>query len=109
MIPDKVKIGWRVYDIEQSEHRTGDNGCDLYGEINYEGQKIFIYDKLSEDNKSATLLHEILHGVFYISGHEEWRKNEELIDCITENLYQVIKDNPKLFKEESNEATDTTA
>ena len=99
MIPNKVKIGWREYTVEQSEHRSGDGGGDLYGEINYEGQKIYIYDKLTPDNKVVTLLHEIMHGIFYISGHEKWRKDEGLIDCISENLYQVIKDNPDLFKE----------
>lgn len=99
MIPDKVKIGWRSYEVVQGEHRSGDNGGDLYGEISYEENKIYIYDKQSEENKIVTLLHEILHGIFYLSGHDEWRKNEELIQCVSENLYQVIKDSPDLFKE----------
>ena len=99
-IPDKVKVGWREYIIEQKEHRTAEGGGDLYGDIHYEDCKIYIYDKQPEFNKPSTLLHEIIHGIFYISGHEEWRKNEELIDCITENLYQVIKDNPDMFKVE---------
>ena len=96
-IPDKVKIGWREYKINQGEHRSGRDGGDLYGEIQYEEQTIYLYDKQSEDNKKATLLHEIIHGIFFVSGHHEWRENEELIECLTENLYQVIKDNPSLF------------
>jgi hypothetical protein len=97
-IPDKVKIGWREYVISQGEHRSGSKGGDLYGEIEYEEQTIYLYDKQGEENKSATLLHEIIHGIFYISGHDKWRENEELINTIAENLYQVIKDNPDIFK-----------
>ena len=40
----------------------------------------------------------LLHSVIVISGHKEWRENEDLMDAIAENLYQVIKDNPDLFK-----------
>lgn len=40
-IPEKVKINWRTYSIEQGEHRAGRNGGDLYGEIAYEDNKIF--------------------------------------------------------------------
>ena len=97
-IPDKVKIGWREYAIEQGEHRSGDKGGDLYGEIEYLKQTIYLYDKQSDDNKKVTMLHEIIRGIFYISGHEKWRENEELIDTIAENLYQIIKDNPDIFK-----------
>lgn len=98
-IPEKVKIGWRNYTIEQGEHKSGDFGGDLYGEIHYEQDKIWLYQGQSDENKIVTLLHEILHGIFYTSGNKEWRENEELITCVTENMYQVIKDNPGMFKE----------
>lgn len=98
MIPDKVKIGWRTYAIEQAEHRSAEGG-DLYGAINYDDAKIYIYDKQSEENKIVTLLHEIIHGIFYLSGQKEWRENEQLVECLSENLYQVFKENPNLLKE----------
>lgn len=98
MIPDKVKIGWREYNIIQDEHRTSDDGGDLYGQIEYEKNQIYLYDKQGEENKIVTLLHEIIHGIFYMSGQTEWRTNEDLINCLSENLYQVIKDNPELLK-----------
>jgi hypothetical protein len=97
-IPEKVKIGWREYMIEPGEHRTGDGGGDLYGEITYEENKIYVWDKLSHDNQCVTLLHEIIHGIFYLSGRKENRNDEPLIEAISENLYQVIKENPDMFK-----------
>lgn len=99
-IPDKVKIGWRTYDIEQGEHRSADCGGDLCGEIRYEQNKIYLYDKQDEENKKVTLLHEILHGIGYMIGDIEFRNNEGLITALSENLYQIMKDNPGIFKEE---------
>jgi Zn-dependent peptidase ImmA (M78 family) len=97
-IPDKVKIGWRDYEVKQSENKTAADGNELLGQIDYDYNKIYIWEKQPEEIKPCTLLHEILHGIFFISGHDEWRTNEELVECITENLYQVIKDNPEVFK-----------
>lgn len=97
-IPKTVKIGWRNYAIEQGEHRAGDKGGDLYGEILYEKRKIFLYDKMDADEKSVTLLHEIAHGILYNMG-SVLRTDENFITAFSENLYQVIKDNPNLFKD----------
>ena len=102
-IPDKVKIGWRTYEVEQDEHRSADNGGDLYGEIKYEEGKIYLYDKQSEENKNVTLLHEIIHGIFFMTGHSDYRTNEDLITLLSENLYQVLKDNNLYFGDDSRE------
>lgn len=96
-IPEKVKIGWREYRIVQGEHRTADKGGDLYGEIKYEENEIYLYNRLSLDEKAVTLLHEIVHGVLYLSGRNKERNDEGLVTAISENLYQVIKENPELF------------
>lgn len=97
-IPETVKIGWRNYVITQGEHRAGNNGGDLYGEILYEERKIYLYGKADEDEKSVTLLHEIAHGILYNMG-SELRGNENFVTAFTENLYQVMKDNPNMFKD----------
>lgn len=99
-IPEQVKIGWRVYNIELDEHRGTEQGGDLYGQINYEQNKIYLYDKQDEDNMNVTLLHEILHGIGYLIGDVDFRQDEGLITALSENLYQVMKDNPKLFNEQ---------
>lgn len=95
-IPEKVKISWREYAVEQSEQRSGSNGGDLWGEISYEQNKIFLYEKLEETEKEITLLHEIIHGVLYFLG-SELKDNENFVTAFTEQFYQVIKDNPAIF------------
>jgi hypothetical protein len=99
-IVDQVKINWRKYKVEQGEHRTGESGRDLYGEIAYERQKIYLYDKLGDDEKAVTLLHEIVHGILYFMG-SDLASNEGFITGFSENLYQVIKENPDLWREKS--------
>ena len=94
-IPDKVKIGWRNYDIAQGEHRGSDDG-DIYGQIEYGKRQIFLYEKLDEDEKSVTLLHELVHGILFNMGNE-LRTNELFVTAFSENLYQLIKDNPDMF------------
>lgn len=101
-IPESVKLGWRNYRILQDEHRCSEEG-DLSGEIDYANSVIYIYDKLSEDEKCVTLLHEIIHGIFYLSGRKKQMNDEPLIECLSENLYQVIKDNPGMFGEDRND------
>lgn len=97
-IPEKIKINWRTYSIEQGEHRTGCNGGNLYGEIAYEDNKIFLYEKLSQDEKEVTLLHEIVHGLLYFMGKHDLKNDESFVTAFSENLYQVIRDNPEVFK-----------
>jgi Zn-dependent peptidase ImmA (M78 family) len=97
-IPDFLKLGWRKYKIELGEHRSGKElMSSLYGEIAYEDNKIYIYQQLDHDNQCVTLLHEIIHWIFYNSGQPQFRNNEELVTMLSENLYQVIKENPILF------------
>jgi Zn-dependent peptidase ImmA (M78 family) len=97
-IPAKVKIGWREYEVIQGEHRSGDGGGDLYGEIQYEQNTIFIWDKLDHDNKAVTLLHEIIHGLFYMCGRTDLRNDEGLVTAVSEALYQIMLDNPDMFR-----------
>ena len=97
-IPEKVKINWRTYSVEQGEHRAADNGGNLYGEIVYENNKIFLYEKLDQSEKEVTLLHEIIHGLLYFMGKDDLRNDEAFVTAFSENLYQVIRDNPEVFK-----------
>lgn len=96
-IPKKIKINWRVYDIEHGEHRAGSHGGDLYGSIMCEDNNIYIYEKLDNDNQWVALLHEIIHGIFYFAGQGDLFKNEDVINLLAENLYQVLRENKLCF------------
>lgn len=96
-IPEKVKIGWREYAVVEDKAITNSDGYELLGRIDYDENEIYLCNQAKPENKIVTLLHEILHGIFYMAGRKENCADEGLIDCLSENLYQVIKDNPKMF------------
>ena len=96
-IPETLKIGWRNYKIIQGEHRSGDGGGDLMGQISYYDREIYLYEKLEAEQKNVTLLHEVTHGILFNMG-SELRSDELFVTAFTENLYQVMLDNPEMFK-----------
>jgi Zn-dependent peptidase ImmA (M78 family) len=101
-IPDKVKIGWRNYKVNKSDAKRNTKGETLYGEIDYGEQTIYINNEYCQDQMKVTLLHEIIHGIFNKQGQVDWGCNEALIESIAEGIYELILDNPNLFKEDAN-------
>lgn len=97
-IPQSIKIGWRNYIVKFCEDRRDEEGNLLNGEIDYTNHVISI-DKniINEDEKIVTFLHEMIHGIFHNQGHLKWRDNENLVCAVSEGLFQIIKDNPKVF------------
>ena len=62
-----------------------------------EDDRIEISTSHSLDTQKCALVHEILHGI------DEMYKlglKESQVEQLTKGLYQVIKDNPDMFKEE---------
>jgi len=96
-IPKQIKIGWRNYTIQSIEDKRDEKGDLLNGEIDYVNHIISIDKNLLEDEKILTFIHEMIHGIFHNQGNLKWRDNENLICAVSEGLFQIIKDNPKVF------------
>ena len=63
---DKIKIGWKEYEVEISEPVQSDlyiNTDECYGRIDWDKQRIYLSDKNSELQNRDTLIHEVLHGI----------------------------------------------
>ena len=88
-IPDRVKVGWKNYDVFITESRLN-SGPELYGQIDHDAQVITLRGSSTHDQLCATLLHEVLHAVsdMYGLGLEE-----KLVEDLTNALYTVYKDN----------------
>lgn len=69
----------------------------LYGEIDYVKQIIRIDETMKDDRKVRTLMHEILHGIMESLGYIDINSDEEKIQNISNALYLVLENNPKLF------------
>lgn len=98
-IPDKIIICGIVYDvrlIECDEPIDGLTKKEFIGKINHESCIIFIDKNLNKQAMFQTFLHEISHGIEY---RYCMKTEEDDIDRFAHGMYEIIKDNPNLFKE----------
>jgi len=86
---DKIKIGWKVYDIKKSESALN-SGDELYGQIDYNTQVITLRAQNSMEQDECTLIHEILHGVDDIYG---FGFEEDVVERLSNALYALVVDN----------------
>lgn len=93
-IPEFIKIGYKVYRIEECEPKLTIE--DYYGTIEYNDEKIYLRNSNSEEQNEQTLLHEVLHGVseFYLLGMDE-----KQVTLLANALFTVLKDNNLEIKE----------
>lgn len=96
-IPATVKIGWRNYTIKMVEERRDETGQILDGEIDFANQLIYIDKNQNMDEQIVAFFHEVIHGIFKNQCHSDWGNNEDLVEAISEGLFQLMLDNPKLF------------
>ena len=101
-IPNKVKIGGFDWTIIESNDVTQES--QTFGSTHYQKQKLFIEVEETDQKKGQTLLHEIIHAIIWQTGLIERLKNkeynpseEELVQAISMQLYQVLHDNNLTF------------
>ncbi|MCY6958276.1 hypothetical protein [Clostridium brassicae] len=97
-IPNKIKLGWRNYKIKYEDNPTDSEGDLLCGDIDYINEIIRLNKNIPLQTQELTLIHELFHGIFNAMGRNDLSVDENLIDGISERLYEIIKDNPQLFK-----------
>ena len=89
-----LKIGWKKYKVVKKKNpKMGKKRVN--GSINADSLKIQIDKSLQAKVQQQVLIHEVVHGIFEHSGKQDWFKNEELVDCISNGIMQVIYDNEK--------------
>lgn len=89
---DKVKIGGITYDIEQKESVEVNQDKNYYGVCNFKNAIIEISNTVNEQRQEQTLIHEIMHAVFYEAGIE-LENEEEIVNRASLVWYQVLKEN----------------
>ena len=74
-----------------------DENPNVLGQIIYQKQQIEIKKSLKKDMKNTTIIHEMIHGILFHSGKQELNKNEDLIESLSNSIYQILKSNKKLI------------
>jgi len=102
-IPEKIKIGGFIWEVIESDDIANESAT--FGSTHFHHQKIFLEAGENQQKKEQCLLHEIMHAIFWQTGLEKRLDNkevniteEEFITAVSNGLYQVIKDNPEIWK-----------
>ncbi|BDR81030.1 hypothetical protein [Clostridium tetani] len=98
-IPEKIIISGMEYEVILTDRPILHINTRAYGQIDFENKKILIDKTLREKQGNVqTLLHEIIHGIVEDRELDFAKDSEEtIVDQLAKGLYQVIKDNSKLF------------
>ena len=98
-ILEKIRIGSVDYKVQLTKDNLVNQGRECYGFIDYNHHTIKINEGLHDrQGQEQTFLHEMLHGI--IRERNLTVENEELVvEEIALGLHQVIRDNPKIFKD----------
>ena len=102
-IPQTIKIGGKIYDVEITDKLNLGN-VNYSGEIDYINLVIRVCPS-AEGKMQTDFIHEMLHGVFDHLGYVN--HNEKKIDELANALYMVIQDNPQIFERMNVDETET--
>jgi len=91
MMPDTIKIGGIHYKIIPEDSKISES----YGKVVFECASIHLDDTLTNDMALATLLHEVIE---VINEENELKLEHRAIQTLATQLFQVLKDNPDVFK-----------
>lgn len=83
---DILGVTYKVIEVEQVDKTN----YLVDGEINYDKQTISIKKDLLNERKTEILWHEIIHGICEHLQIEEIQKDEHLVQCLGNSIYQVL-------------------
>ena len=99
-IPDKVVISGMEYTVKLEDKALFCGSQRAYAQIDFEKKEIAIDQSMQEaQGQQQSLWHEIIHGIVYDRELDfEKQKEETIVDQLAKGLYQVIRENPRLFE-----------
>ena len=100
-IPNKLKVGGFYYKIIKNHKFPVKN--ELIGETSHCELEIRLSaeyrnegTKYAPEKIEEAFIHEVIHTIDSVYNRQDL--GEDTVDKLSQGLYQVIKDNPKLFK-----------
>lgn len=102
-IPTNIKVGAVDYQV-QLDNKAEHQRSDAFGFTSHGQAIISLEPELSRDRQAETLLHELMHCAFFVCGVSEILKGktppteEEIINGVSNSLFQIIRDNQLDFR-----------
>lgn len=97
----KLKIGDRCYRVRYRSFRR------IYGQIGLRTGLLDLADDLNEEEGVYTVLHEVLHGVWYHRAMPPRPREERVVTKLAWGLTAVFRDNPGLLTHLENLLTES--
>jgi hypothetical protein len=101
--PQKVKVGHVRYTLRVEKGLASIAGAT--GTCGEDTQLILVDDQVGPDQERDTVLHELLHAIFFASnvksilpGDDTKELEEKLILSTATRLLELLRDNPKLVE-----------
>ncbi|MDH3883535.1 MAG: hypothetical protein OET63_04915 [Desulfobacterales bacterium] len=97
-IPEAIKVGHYTYDIKESDELIDASG--RHGTVSHPNRLIRIDTTRGDVETADTLIHEMLHCIFYLHEIEggDREAEEKLAARLTNGLCLLIADNPMTFR-----------
>lgn len=95
--PKTVRILSRTYEIGHEDRHQKDS----LAYVHLREQYIFISQSMTKEEQLSSLLHEVLHIIYSITGfdHISGPKDEEsLVRLFEPGLFSFMQDNPKILR-----------
>jgi len=89
-----IKVGGKVYSVKPIDN--ADSTVDI-GNHNGLTQEIRVRD-MHIGQKRDTLLHELLHALFWNTGFDDASSDEKMIETLAHGLGALLVDNPHLLE-----------
>ena len=96
-IPEKIKVGNFIYDVEITNYPIICEGLVCQGLCDSENQKLYLSSDLTKQNLERVFIHELLHSIQMDRCLDLGEDTELIIDEMAKGLHQVINDNLGLF------------
>jgi hypothetical protein len=94
-LPQHIKVDEFYYEIVSWKQKDAQD-VDRYGETSLPQKIIRIDESYGPRQAAETLIHELLHILFYRRGVQRERNEEHVVKQIAHGLAAVIHDNPAL-------------
>lgn len=89
-IPKQLKIGGHTFQVKLVPKNIFSDS-DTVGFCSLDDNTISIAESLTQSQKEAALLHEIMHAM-------NWCLEENILESLSQQFYQVLKDNKLSFQ-----------
>lgn len=89
-MPTAIDILGITYTIKYVDDQFQTSTCH-FGEVDNKKCEIKIANDQTDEQKKATLIHEVLHALHFMLGYEETIYNEQYITAMATALYQMME------------------